>query len=48
MYAAGYKMHGNGIIAQGVVLNGEGAIFCFLKGAGQRKDRKMGMRECVL
>jgi hypothetical protein len=48
MCAAGYKMHGNGIIAQGAVWNGEDAIFCFLKGAGQRKDREMGMRECVL
>jgi hypothetical protein len=38
MCAAGYKRHGYGIIPQGAAWDGEDAIFCFLKGAGQRKD----------
>jgi hypothetical protein len=38
--AAGYKRHGNGIIAQGAVWNVEDAIFCFLKGAGHSEAKK--------
>jgi hypothetical protein len=37
MYAAGYKRHGNGIIAQGAVWNGEDAR---LKGAGHSEAKK--------